>query len=193
MFLRKIKISIKNFLLSFLGIENNKQYIKRLKNRGLVVGKNFNMQKDVILDDTHCWLITIGDNVTIAPRVHVLCHDASTKHSLNYTKIGLVKIGNNVFIGANSIIMPSVIIGDDVIIAAGSVVTKSVDKGKIIAGVPAEVIGFSKDYISKNKELLKDSFIYDERYTMRRNISKEKKNKMKREMESNKMKDAFII
>ena len=51
MFLRKIKIKIKNIFLRFLSIENNNQYIEKLKKRGLVVGKNFNIQKDVILDD----------------------------------------------------------------------------------------------------------------------------------------------
>ena len=40
----------------------------------------------------------IGDNVTMAPRVHILCHDASTKQFLGYTKIGRVTIGNHVFI-----------------------------------------------------------------------------------------------
>ena len=176
-----------------LEVENSTNYLLKLKSRGLVVGTNFNMQKDVILDDTHCWLITIGNNVTLAPRVHVLCHDASTKHFLNYTKIGLVKIGNNVFVGANSIIMPSVIIGDDVIIAAGSVVTKSIENGKVVAGVPAKEIGLTKDYILKNKKTLKQSYKYNESFTMRENITMEKKMKMIREMEKDKKKQAFII
>ena len=62
---------------------------------------------------------------TMAPRVHVLCHDASTKVHLGYTKIGKVKIGNNVFVGAESVIMPNVTLGDNVIVGANSTVTKS--------------------------------------------------------------------
>ena len=69
---------------------------------GMKVGKDFNRLAGVILDPSHCWLIDIGDNVTIAPRVHVLCHDASTKGFLGYTKIGRVNIGSNVFIGADT-------------------------------------------------------------------------------------------
>jgi serine acetyltransferase len=56
-----------------------------------------------------------------------------------------ISVGNNVFIGVNSIIMPGVKIDDNVIIAAGSVVTKSIPKGVIIAGVPAKIIGNFKD------------------------------------------------
>jgi acetyltransferase-like isoleucine patch superfamily enzyme len=57
-----------------------------------------------------------------------------------------IEIGNNVFIGVNSIVMPGVKIEDYVIIAAGSIVTKSVPSGVIIAGNPAKIIGNYEDY-----------------------------------------------
>lgn len=60
--------------------------------RGLKVGKNFNRQPKCIIDYSHCWLISIGDNETFAPRVHILAHDASNKNHLGHTKIGLVSI-----------------------------------------------------------------------------------------------------
>ena len=63
------------------------------------------------LDPSHCWLIEIGDNVTFGPHVQVLAHDASMHNVLGYTKIGRVRIGNNVFIGAGSIVLPNVQIG----------------------------------------------------------------------------------
>ena len=78
---------------------------------GMKVGNHFERLNGVILDPSHCWLIEIGENVTLAPRVHILCHDASTKNFLGYTKIGRVTIGNNVFIGAETVIMPGVTIG----------------------------------------------------------------------------------
>lgn len=43
------------------------------------MGDNFHAQEGVIIDPGHCWLIEIGNNVTLAPRVHILAHDASTK------------------------------------------------------------------------------------------------------------------
>ena len=58
---------------------------EKLIKMGMRVGENFTRLNDVILDPAHCWLIEIGNNVTMAPRVHVLCHDASTKAFLNYT------------------------------------------------------------------------------------------------------------
>lgn len=92
--------------------------IDRLKLDGCVIGENFHAQKGTIIDPRHCWLIEIGDNVTLAPYVHILAHDASTKIPLGYTKIGRVRIGNNVFIGAGSTVLPGVTIGDNVIIGS---------------------------------------------------------------------------
>ena len=80
----------------------------------------------MLIDDSHAWLIEIGDNVTLAPRVHILAHDASTKLYLGYTKIGRVRIGNDVFIGHVTIILPGVTIGDNVVIGAGSVVKSDI-------------------------------------------------------------------
>ena len=62
---------------------------EKLVSMGMKVGTNFKRLHGVILDPGHCWLIDIGNNVTMAPRVHILCHDASTKTFLNYTKIFL--------------------------------------------------------------------------------------------------------
>lgn len=80
---------------------------EKLIKMGMRVGENFTRLNDVILDPAHCWLIEIGNNVTMAPRVHVLCHDASTKQFIGYTKIGGVKVGNNVFVGADTVILPN--------------------------------------------------------------------------------------
>ena len=110
---------------------------EKLISMGMKVGKNFKRLNGVILDPSHCWLIEIGDNVTMAPNVHVLCHDASTKQFLGYTKIGRVNIGNNVFIGAETVILPGVNIGNNVVIGANSTVTKDIPDGVVVAGSPA--------------------------------------------------------
>ena len=87
------------------------------------------MKDGCILDPGHVFLITIGDNVTFAPRVHILAHDASTKELTGYTKIAPVNIGNNVFIGANSTVLMGVNIGDNVIVGANSLVSKDIPDG----------------------------------------------------------------
>lgn len=142
---------------------------------GMTVGKNFNRLQGVILDPSHCWLIEIGDNVTMAPRVHILCHDASTKNFLGYTKIGRVTIGSNVFIGAESVVLPGVTIGDNVIIGANSTVTHDIPEGMVAAGTPARVICTLEEYLNKERARMASAPCYGEEYTLRQNVSMEKR------------------
>lgn len=149
--------------------------IEQLVKMGLKVGNNFSAQKGYNLDPSHCWLITIGDDVTLAPNVQILAHDASTYRYLGYTKIGRVNIGNRVFIGAGSIILPNVTIGDDVIIGAGSVVSHSVFAGGVYAGNPLRPIGTTAEYVNKHSLNMKQVAVYGEEYTLRGNISESMK------------------
>lgn len=142
---------------------------------GLKVGKNFLRMDGVILDPSHCWLIEIGDNVTMAPRVHVLAHDASTCYHLGYARIGRVTIGDNVFIGANSVILPCVKIGANSIIGAHSTVSKDIPDNVVAAGSPAKIICTLEEYIEKNRKLMLTNPVYEEEYTLRKNVSDEKK------------------
>ena len=152
---------------------------EKLVSMGMKVGSNFNRLNGVILDPGHCWLIEIGNNVTLAPRVHILCHDASTKQFLNYTKIGRVTIGNNVFIGAESVVLPGVTIGDNVVIGANSTVTHDIPSNSVAVGSPARVISTLDAYLEKEKEKMKHAPRYGEEYTLRQNISMEKRMEQK--------------
>lgn len=157
-----------NFIKSKLrGEFTTEQLIKM----GLKVGENFSRQNGVIIDPFHCWLIRIGDNVTLAPRVHILAHDASTKIVSNYTKIGKVIIGNNVFIGASALILPGVKIGDNVIVGAGSIVVDDVPSNCIAVGSPARVIKSIDEYSAEVKELMKKVPVYDKKWTISGGIS----------------------
>ena len=142
---------------------------------GLKVGKDFCRMHGTVLDPSHCWLIKIGDNVTLAPRVHVLAHDASLVNHLGYARIGTVIIGDNVFVGADSVILPNVTIGDNSIIGANSTVSRDIPANVVAAGSPAKVICSLDDYLDKNRQLMKSNPIYGEDYTLRRNITPEKK------------------
>ena len=121
-------------LRSFIRGEQN---LEKLKRRGLIVGKNFTRMSGVILDPSHCWHISIGDNVVLAPRVHILAHDASTKVFLNYTRVADTRIGNNVFVGSQSVLANAVTIGDNIVVGAGSFVRKSISEKGIYSGNPA--------------------------------------------------------
>lgn len=120
--------------------------------------------------------------MTFSHNVHILAHDASTKMVLGYTKIGQVIIGNNVFIGAGSIVLPGITIGNNVIIGAGSVVTHDIPDGCVFAGNPARKISSLEDYAKKSRKLFADSPQYNESYTIRGKIDKSKKMQMNNEL-----------
>jgi maltose O-acetyltransferase len=155
-----------------------KEHIKR----GLIVGKNIHMGSEVIIDYSHAWHIEIGDDVTLAPRVHILAHDASTKKHLNYTRIGKVKIGNRVFVGASSIILPGVTIGNDVVIGACSVVTRDIADGHVVIGNPAKPICTIEEFVSRKREEMNIFPCFGREYTIRKGVTVDMKNKMNREM-----------
>jgi maltose O-acetyltransferase len=149
---------------------------------GLVVGKNFGRMHGTILDPSHVWLISIGDNVTLAPRVIVLAHDASTCHHLGYARIGIVNIGNNVFVGAGSVILPNVRIGDNSIIGANSTVSRDIPANVVAAGSPAKIVCSIEEYKKKNLDLMKLRPCYGEEFTLRGKISDAAKQKMREEL-----------
>nr|WP_302596283.1 DapH/DapD/GlmU-related protein [uncultured Cellulosilyticum sp.] len=155
--------------------------IEDLLSRGLTVGSNFTLQQGCIIDESFCWLISIGDRVSLAPNVHILAHDASTKNYLGYAKIGEVIIGNDVFVGAGTIILPQVHIGNRVIIGAGSVVTKNIADNCVVCGNPARVISTVDDYIEKNKILFSNRPHYNATWTLN-HITTEQKQIMKQDL-----------
>lgn len=169
---------IKDFVYRLRGEVSTEELIKR----GLKVGNGFERLNQVIIDDSHPWLIEIGNNVTLAPRVHILAHDASTKAFLGYTKIGCVSIGDRVFIGAGTVIMPNTKIGNDVIIGANSIVTHDLPNGVVAVGNPAEIICRTDEYISKEKQRMQGVPVYGKEYTMYGNISYDMKLKQKEEI-----------
>lgn len=143
------------------------QDLNKLIKRGLIIGNNHTIMGGVVIDPSHCWHINIGDNVVLAPRVHILAHDASTGLFIGYTKIANVKIGNNVFIGASSTILPGVTIGDNVIVGAGSVVSKDIPSNSLAVGVPARVVSTLEDYLNKEKLMMNEHNTFEKEYTLR--------------------------
>ena len=88
--------------------------------------------------------IHIGNDCLIAANCQIFDsngHHSSAHHRhTNNGKAKEIKIGDNVWIGANSIILPGVSIGSNSIIAAGSVVNKSIPADHIAGGNPAKSI-----------------------------------------------------
>lgn len=155
-FIKRIYTSIKFRIQNYI---NPKSQLDILKERGLKVGKNFNMFNSVI-DEGHCWLVEIGDDVTITNST-ILAHDASMKRMIDKSKIGKVKIGDRVFIGYGSIVLFNVSIGNDVIIGAGTVVTMDIPDNSIAVGNPVRIVGKTSDFEAKHKKFLKEKNSYN--------------------------------
>lgn len=138
-----------------------------MKKKGLVIGKNCSFTGFPNFG-SEPYLISIGDNVTIAGSSSFITHDGAKRVADNYSdflrdnkiiKFGKISIGNNVFIGYNSIILPNVEIGNNVIVAAGSVVTKSLLPNCVYGGVPAKKIMSIDEYVENivnNGEVLSE-------------------------------------
>lgn len=172
---------LQSFLKAWLGCDKGPTVDDMIK-MGMKVGKNVIYDSSCDFDVSHCWLITIGNNVTFGPRTYVLAHDASTKQYLGYTKIGKVTIDDGTFVGAGSIIMPGVHIGKNCIIGAYSVVTADIPDGCLCAGNPAKFICTTQEYIEKQKKLSEEIPVYDRSFTLGGNITDEKKLQMINEM-----------
>ena len=88
--------------------------------------------------------LTIGNHVVLACGVHIYTHDTvkwALSGGLAQYKHAPVTIGDNVFVGAQSVITCGVDIGSHVLVCANATVTESVPSYSIVAGTPARIIG----------------------------------------------------
>lgn len=121
------------------------------------VGKNFFANYNCMIIDVA--KVKIGDNCQMAPNVAIYTaghpiHPASRNTAYEY---GIeVTIGDNVWIGGNTVIVPGVHIGSNTVIGAGSVVTKDIPDWVVAAGNPCRVIRRitedDKKFYFKNRE-----------------------------------------
>ena len=105
------------------------------------VGKNFFANYNCTILDVA--MVIIGDNCQLAPNVSIYTagHPVHPETRNSGYEYGIkVTIGDNVWIGGNTVICPGVHIGDNVVIGAGSVVTKDIPDMVIAAGNPCRVI-----------------------------------------------------
>ena len=167
-------------ILVKLGIKKRVDYnsIEFLRSRGVQIGENVNLINTTI-DWNHGFLVSIGNRVTLTG-VKILTHDGSTQIPFGVSKVGKVTIGDEVFVGHGTIILPNVRIGSRVVVGAGSVVTRDIPDNSVAAGNPARVIGTYDDFLKKHAAQIESRPVYHTLWTEK---SLEEKEQMKRELE----------
>jgi acetyltransferase-like isoleucine patch superfamily enzyme len=121
---------------------------------GVSVGKNcrfYGIPEEVFGSEPY--LVRLGDHVSITSGVRFVTHDGGVwvlrDQFPDIDVVAPITVGNNVFIGINSIILPGVTIGDNVVVGAGSIITKDVPGNSVVAGVPARVLRSLDSYIER--------------------------------------------
>ena len=113
----------------------------------LSIGSRVAINESVHLNAAIKGRIEIGDDVLIGPGVvfRASSHIYSSERfpiRLQGHQPGSITVGNDVWIGANAILLPGVVVGDGAIIGAGSIVNKNVPALAVVAGVPARLVKF---------------------------------------------------
>lgn len=136
-----IQIFRKFFLFVFFKINP----IKCSRFMGVTIGNNCRIYgNSPNMWGTEPFLITIGNNVFITDGCKFINHDGGTlilrKETPDLELTAPITIGNDVYLGIETIIMPGVSINDRVIVGARSIVTKNVERNSIMVGIPARKI-----------------------------------------------------
>ena len=125
--------------VEFLGSDARIGYFRK---QGMKIGENCLIAGLYYTDEAY--LIQIGDHVAIAAGTKFITHDGGlwcfNQDPQEEDLFGMIKIGNNVHIGMNCILLPNTTIGNNCIIAAGSIVRGTFPDNSVILGNPAKVV-----------------------------------------------------
>lgn len=147
-------------MLNFIRKKLIEKNLKKLKEEGLIIGKGCRIMTQFKFNEPY--LITIGDYVSIGTGVQIIPHDGAVwtlrhlKKNPKIDRFGKIKIGSNVFIGNNAIILPDTIIGDNIVIGANSIVRGELEANSVYAGVPVKKICSIEEYYLKYESSFMD-------------------------------------
>ena len=138
---------------------NSDEFIRFLRGKGCEIGEQtkFINPVNTYVDEQYASYISIGNKCCITAGVTILEHDWSVcvvaeKYGQMLPGQRKTIIGNNVFIGMNSMILSGTVVEDNVIIGAGAIVSGKVESDSVYAGNPARKIMSLDDYFEKCKK-----------------------------------------
>lgn len=145
------------FRMKFMNPFERAEYYK--KKIGVKMGNDCQVFNNVGFG-SEPYLVQLGSKVKITNGTQFITHDGGMEVLRNLESLpnadffGQIIIGNNVFIGNRTMILPGVTVGDNVVIGAGSIVTKDIPNDSVCAGVPAKVIRSIDEYKNKYTDLV---------------------------------------
>jgi acetyltransferase-like isoleucine patch superfamily enzyme len=135
--------------------------IPRWRSLGAKIGDRVFIGSEVTIDESFASWLTIEDDVVIASRTTIICHDSALTNLCGLpVKVGYVTIGNMAYIGANCTILCGVSIGSQALVGAGSLVTKDIPPGMVAFGVPAVVRGTVEEFRQRFESEMHDTNQY---------------------------------
>lgn len=155
-----IKLLLKKIIRKVISYSffSSEEYLNEFRKMGISIGKGtfvFDTQ-NVVIDATRPWMLKIGAYVKIAHGVIILAHDYSRSvlrrsHGEILAEGKNTVIGDNVFLGMNSIILAGTRIGNNVIVGAGTVVSGTIPDNVVVAGNPCQIIRTLDEHYLKRK------------------------------------------
>ena len=151
---RIIGVIRKLFLFIYFKIDP----IKCSRFMGVTIGENCRIyENSPNMWGTEPFLIKIGNNVYITSRCRFITHDGGTlvlrKLTPDLEVTAPIKIGDDVYLGEEVIIMPGVTISNNVIVGIRSIVTKDIKSNSVVVGIPAKKIKTVDEYHEKIKKI----------------------------------------
>jgi acetyltransferase-like isoleucine patch superfamily enzyme len=158
------KLESRSFMLILRSTDIFKWRVEYLRRQGAIIGDECKLFSIDV--NSEPLLIKIGDHVVISDATRFITHDGGVwvlgdKHP-EIDNYGKITIGDNVFIGMNSIILPNTTIGNNCVIGAGSVLRGNIPDDSVVMGNPARVVmktSLYKKMILSSKKTLPTALI----------------------------------
>jgi len=162
---KKIRWILRGFkrMLGFLSQFWDDRYytqvdMDRWRAAGAKIGKDVQIQR-IKVDERFVRLLEIDDEVNLAEGTNILLHDSSLNNLFGEecpVKFGKVRIGKATYVGRNAVILCGVSIGDYALIGAGAMVTSDVPDYGVAVGIPAKVVGDTRDLKERQKKQIEE-------------------------------------